>query len=247
MPFTFSHPAIILPLTYLPRKWFSLTGLVIGSLTPDFEYFLRMRVKSNYSHTLEGIFWFDLPLALLLAFTFHNIIRNSLFDNLPTFLKSRFSTFKQFDWNRFFYKNWLVLIISILIGTASHLFWDSFTHNHGYFVETIPSLTNTIDLFGEQIPIFKILQHSSTLIGGLLITLAFYKLPTDSSGNKKINLKYWTIFAGLTLTIISIRILSGLEIKQYGNVIVTAISAGIISLILTPLATRITGGNTYYK
>jgi hypothetical protein len=51
-------------------------------------------------------------------------------------------------------------------------------------------------------------------------------------------LKYWTIFAGLTLTIISIRILSGLEIKQYGNVIVTAISAGIISLILTPLETR---------
>ncbi|WP_240482010.1 DUF4184 family protein [Flavobacterium psychrophilum] len=39
MPFTFSHPAIILPLRYLPRQWFSLTGLIIGSLTPDFEYF----------------------------------------------------------------------------------------------------------------------------------------------------------------------------------------------------------------
>jgi hypothetical protein len=238
MPFTFTHPAIILPLTYLPRKWFSLTGLVIGSLTPDFEYFLRMRVKSNYSHTIEGIIWFDLPLGLLLAFIFHNIVRNSLIDNLPTFLKSKFSTFKQFEWNRLFFKNWLVVIISILIGTASHLFWDSFTHDHGYFVEAIPSLKNTIDIFRGQIPIFKILQHSSTLIGGLVIALAFYKLPTDSSMNKKINLKYWTIFAGLTLTIISIRILNGLEIKQYGNVIVTAISAGIISLILTPLENK---------
>ena len=57
MPFTFSHPALILPLKYFPNKWFSLTGLVIGSLTPDFEYFLRMRIKSVYSHTLEGIFW----------------------------------------------------------------------------------------------------------------------------------------------------------------------------------------------
>lgn len=27
MPFTFSHPAIVLPLTFLPRQWFSLTGL----------------------------------------------------------------------------------------------------------------------------------------------------------------------------------------------------------------------------
>ena len=239
MPFTFTHPAIILPLTYLPRKWFSLTGLVIGSLTPDFEYFLRMRVKSNYSHTLEGVIWFDLPLGLLLAFIFHNIVRNSLFENLPTFLKSRFSIFKPFDWNQFFYKNWWVVILSILIGTASHLFWDSFTHNHGYFVKAIPSLTNIIDIFEIQIPIFKILQHSSTLIGGLVIALAFYKLPTYNNINNKINLKYWTIFAGLTLTIISIRFLSGLEIKQYGNVIVTAISAGIISLILTPLKIRI--------
>jgi hypothetical protein len=238
MPFTFAHPAIILPLTYLPRKWFSLTGLVIGSLTPDFEYFLRMRVKSNYSHTLEGIIWFDLPLGLLLAFTFHNIVRNSLFDNLPIFLKSRFLIYKQFYWNRFFYKNWLVVIISILIGTASHLFWDSFTHNHGYFVEVFPSFTNTIGIFDGQIPIFKMLQHSSTLIGGLVIAFAFYKLPMDNRVNEKISLKYWGIFAGLTLTIVSIRMLSGLEIKHYGNVIVTAISAGIISLILTPLNTR---------
>ncbi|WP_443147249.1 DUF4184 family protein [Pedobacter sp. GR22-6] len=28
-----------------------------GSLTPDFEYFLRMEVQSNFSHTILGIFW----------------------------------------------------------------------------------------------------------------------------------------------------------------------------------------------
>src|SRR6478609_2941554 len=102
MPFTFSHPAIILPITYLPRKWFSLTGLVVGSLTPDFEYFIRMRVQSDYSHTLSGLFWFDLPLGILLAFIFHNIVRDSLFENLPLILKSRLIRFKQFDWNSYF-------------------------------------------------------------------------------------------------------------------------------------------------
>ncbi len=91
MPFTFSHPAIVLPLNYLPKKWFSLTGLVIGSLTPDFEYFIRMKIKSEYSHTLEGLFWFDLPLGVLLAFIFHNIVRNNFYNNLPLFFKSRFS------------------------------------------------------------------------------------------------------------------------------------------------------------
>jgi hypothetical protein len=238
MPFTFSHPAIVLPLTFLPRKWFSLTGLVIGSLTPDFEYFLRMRIKSNYSHTIDGLFWFDLPLGLLLAFIFHNLVRDKLFDNLPIFLKSRFSTFKQFDWKIHFKRNWLVVIISILIGAASHIFWDSFTHDHGYFVQTIPTLQSKVDFLGIQIPILKLLQHSSSLLGGLVIAFAVYKLPTNETENENIDLKYWTIVLVLTFTIIAVRLLSGLELKQYGHIIVTAISAGLISLTLTPWLIR---------
>ena len=57
MPFTFSHPAIILPLKKLPKKYISMTGLIVGSIAPDFEYFLRM--KSKYSHTMSGILWYD--------------------------------------------------------------------------------------------------------------------------------------------------------------------------------------------
>lgn len=238
MPFTFSHPAIVLPLAYLPRQWVSLTGLVIGSLTPDFEYFLRMRILSHYSHTIDGIFWFDLPLGLLLSFTFYNIVRDSLFDNLPMFLKSRVSACRQLDWNGHFEKNWLVVIISILIGAASHILWDSFTHEHGYFVQRIPALSNTANFWGEQVPILKILQHSSTFVGGLVVALAIYKLPIDKTVTGDINLTYWMIVAGLTLTIMAVRIFSGLELKQYGNVIVTAISAVLISLIVTPWLTR---------
>jgi hypothetical protein len=238
MPFTFSHPAIVLPLTYLPRQWFSLTGLVIGSLTPDFEYFLRMRIQSNYSHTVSGLFWFDLPLGLLLAFIFHNMVRDSLFDNLPTILKSRLLIFKQLDWGEYFKGNWVAVIISILIGAASHIFWDSFTHDHGYFAQTIPTLTNTLDLFGRQIPNFKILQHLSTLVGGLVIAFALFKLPQDKNIIGEFSLKYWSILTALTLTIITLRLLSGLDYKSYGHLIVTSISAGLISLTLTPMLTR---------
>ena len=239
MPFTFSHPAIVLPLTFLPRQWFSLTGLIIGSLTPDFEYFFRMRLKSHYSHTMDGLFWFDLPLGLLLAFVFHNIVRNSLFDNLPMFLKSRFSVFRQFDWNSHFKRNGFVVIISILMGAASHIFWDSFTHDHGYFVQIIPALQSSVDFLGGQLPVLKILQHGSTLLGGLVIAFAIYKLPTNKTETEIIHLKYWIIFVGLTLTIIAIRLLSGLDYKQYGNVIVTAISAALISFICTPWLTGV--------
>lgn len=235
MPFTFSHPAIVLPLTYLPKKWISLTGLVIGSLTPDFEYFLRMRIESIYSHTIEGLFWFDLPLGLLLTFIFHNTVRNKLFDNLPSILKSRLSIYKGFKWNAHFKLNWFVVIISILIGAASHILWDSFTHTHGYFVEAIPSLTNTITLFSTNVAILKILQHSSTLIGGFIVAISIYRLPMKEEVRINPEWKYWLIAIILTIIIISLRLLSGLEIRQYGNIIVTIISAGILSLILTPL------------
>ena len=41
--------------------------------------------------------------------------------------------------------------------------------------------------------------------------------------------------ADALLLIKTVSILSGLRVTQYGNVIVTVISAGLISLILTPL------------
>jgi hypothetical protein len=235
MPFTFSHPAIILPLTFLPKQWFSLTGLIIGSLTPDFEYFLRMKIESNYSHTIAGLFWFDLPLGILLAFFFHNIVRNSLFDNLPKLLNFRFSSFKQFDWNVYFKRNWFIVIISILIGAASHLFWDSFTHDHGYFVQIIPFLSNKVDFFSIQIPILKILQHSSTLIGGIAIAFVIYRMPLIRKTEQSIDSVYWIILIALALTVVSVRLLTGLEWHQYGNLIVSTITAGILSLILTPI------------
>lgn len=239
MPFTFSHPALILPLTYLPKKWYSLTGLIIGSLIPDFEYFIRMRIMSIYSHTLEGLFWFDLPLALLIAFIYHGIVRNELLKSLPVFLRSRLSVFSHFDWNLYFKEYWFVVIVSVLIGAASHLLWDSFTHDHGYFVHVFPELSNKVLLLNEEILILKILQHSSTLFGGIVIAIVVYKLPISRLEESETSWKYWLLFISITFLIVSIRLMAVPELHQIGNVIVTLISASLISLILSPILLRI--------
>jgi hypothetical protein len=235
MPFTFSHPAIILPLSYFPRKWFSLTGLIIGSLTPDFEYFIRMKVQSIYSHTLLGIFWFDLPLTILLAFLFHNVVRNSLFFNLPNKIQSRILIFTEFNWNNYFKKNWFIVSISMLIGIASHIFWDGFTHNHGFFVNHFSELRKTILIFGNTIPIWKIIQHLSTLIGGIIIVFAFFKLPEHVIGKFSINKKYWITIVTLTILIVVLRFLISFNIKAFGNIIVSIIATFMLALILGPL------------
>jgi len=235
MPFTFSHPALILPVTYLPKKWYSLTGLIIGSMTPDFEYFIRMKTLSYYGHTIAGIFYFDLPLGIILAFIFHNLVRDSLYTNLPVFIQNRLTSFEKFDWNRFFIKNWIAISSSIIIGAASHLLWDSFTHKFGYFVQTWPILTTQIDILHYNIPVYNILQHTSTLIGGLIIIFSFFKLPIIVGDINSIDIKYWTVLILMSITILVIRLLTGLDIRLYSQVIVTAISATLISLTVTPI------------
>ena len=235
MPFTFSHPAIVLPLTYLPKRWFSLTGLIIGSMTPDFEYFLRMKIQSLYSHTISGLFWFDLPLGIVLAFIFHVLVRNTLFANLPYCINSRLSEYKSFLWSDYFKRHWLVVCISVLIGAASHLLWDSFTHQHGYFAAAIPQLTQKVTLLGKDVFLFKILQHGSTLIGAIVILYAFLKLPINQNTSKSINYKYWSIVSFVALLVIFLRMAFGLEFRQYGHLIATEIAAVMIGLVLAPL------------
>lgn len=147
MPFTFCHPAIILPLTKISANRISATGLIIGSMSPDFEYFLKMRMEKIHGHTFEGLFYLDLPLTIVLAFVFHLFVRDALIMNLPELLKKRLLPFVGIDWISWVKKRWYVLVYSALIGIFSHIFWDAFTHTNGYFVSRIPMLQGWVDVF----------------------------------------------------------------------------------------------------
>ena len=158
MPFTFSHPAVVLPATYLDKKYYCLSALIIGSMTPDFEYFIRMRDFSKYSHTWTGLFWFDIPLGLALLFLFHNVVRNTLIQYLPFSLNVRFSVFENFNWNNYFRQNRIVVLISLVAGITSHLLWDSFTHAGDYFSNLIPLLHDQYYFLGRPLYGATILQ-----------------------------------------------------------------------------------------
>ena len=112
--------------------------------------------------------------------------------------------------------------------------WDSFTHENGHFVSLFPALTKEVNSFGVHIPFYKVLQHASSLTGVSVIIFALWKIPVDKTMHGKINVNYWVALTLIVITIVSVRILSGMDIHQYGNVLVTAIAAGIIALILVP-------------
>ncbi|PXZ03902.1 hypothetical protein DKK70_14305 [Gilliamella apicola] len=57
MLFTFARPTIILPF-YKQPYLFLMTVFIIASMSPIFEYFIRMAVESDVSHHIIGILLF---------------------------------------------------------------------------------------------------------------------------------------------------------------------------------------------
>ena len=235
MPLTFSHPALVLLAKYLPERWVSMTGLVVGSVTPDFEYFIRMKVESIYSHTWLGMFWFDLPLSVLLTFMYHSLVRDFLICNLPLFLKKRLSRFMGFNWTYYFKRHFLKVIICLLVGIATHIFWDGFTHPHGDFVKIIPVLKENTMLFGVRTPNYKLLQYISTVIGGIIVFYAVMHTPeTADCAKSRTPFYYWLIVLGTGVVAANLRTLTGMHYSQYSAVATSLISGLIAGSIIAP-------------
>ncbi len=235
MPFTFSHPAAILPLAKYAGRYVSLTGLIVGSVTPDFEYFFWMRFQNKYSHSMPGLFYFDLPVGILLAFVFHNLVRNPLYDHLQAPFRSRLAPYQTFDWNGYFKRYYLTVIVSILIGAASHILWDGFTHRYGYFVQTFPALQARMLLAGYAVSLYNILQHLSGLVGGLLIALAFYRLPASPDLQQTPPSSYWLTVGVIFILTVALRSAFGAEGHFLKVMIPTCFMAFFIGLSLAPM------------
>jgi hypothetical protein len=233
MPFTFAHPAIVLPLSRISPKWFSLTGLIAGSVVPDFEYFLRMQIKSSFSHTYLGLVCFDLPFGILLTFIFHHIIKNDLFNNLPNWLASRVSV-NPINWIQKFRTDWFIISMSILIGAASHLLWDGFTHKTGFFVLLFPVLSSAINVFQFKIPLYSALQHGSTIIGFALIFFFIRSLPIQNVNTKPLPI-YWITIVVISFSIVIVRTLFGIDQNLIGQLVGTGVSGLLIALIIAPI------------
>ncbi len=248
MPFTFAHPAIVLPLAKVGKRYISLTGLVAGSLAPDFEYFFRMKPQSEYSHTLAGIFSFNLPVAIIISFLFHLFIRNPLINHLPDSLYYRFHPYKCFSWLEHVKKFYPAVIVSIIIGAFSHIFWDSFTHEAGFGVKIMPLLTNRID----GVPFFRIVQHLSTVFGFAVIAFAVLKMKVKESlpppSHRDVSV-YWTMVFFITLTVGSFLIGGFINLFRYvparGIMVVSFINSFLLGLFLASV--KVSGLNRKFK
>ena len=142
-------------------------------MSPDFHYFITLRPGGVTSHSLAGAFYLDLPLALIALCLFHWILKLPLISLFSEWHQQRLMRFAE-PFRLGPPKRFLLITVSLLAGIFSHLLWDSFTHERGWMVHHVAFLRSIpFSQVGLQRPVYNWLQHVSTIIGLVVLTISY--------------------------------------------------------------------------
>jgi len=172
VPFTLSHAAAALPFR---RTRLVPSALVMGTFAPDLDYFIRLTPGGGWGHTLAGGFCMDLPLGLGALWIFHRLVKLPLAYFLPDAVRARLgdelAPFRFGPLRRF-----LSIVVSLLVGMATHAVWDGFTHPQYWIVRhwDLLSRVHRYPVFGWE-PTCFILQLI-TSAGGLGLLAVWCRL-----------------------------------------------------------------------
>jgi hypothetical protein len=238
MPFTFAHPAIFIPFGSKTKIRLSTTALIVGSMIPDFEFFLKMRTGENIGHHWYGVLLFDIPLAIISCYVFHNLLRNMMIDQSPPWLYRRFNIWKEFDWNNYAKKNYITVLLSIILGIMSHLFLDAFTHEDGFFVEQIIFLKSEVIFFGIRTTVYMLLQVSESLAGLYLVYRFIEYLPALKLYRSDNDNYSWLSIGGLTVAIFVLRILLLPNYLSFWDIFMALMGSLIYSLLFIGISKK---------
>jgi Domain of unknown function (DUF4184) len=171
LPFTLAHPAAVVPL----RRVLVLSALVVGSMAPDFHYFLNLAPRGHFGHTVKGLFVFCLPVGLAVLWVFQTVIKQPLISLAPEIHQQKLvSLAGPFRWGPV--PRFLLILFSLLIGAISHLAWDAFTHDRGLIVRNFPDLRSPVfEDFGTERPLYNLLQHGSSVAGLVLLAWWYWR------------------------------------------------------------------------
>lgn len=159
MPFTLAHPIAAAPIWLCSKRRLDLPSLLVGSMIPDIEYFLTLQPHRTIGHTLLGILIQGLPCSIVLLLITRYVLMRPFLALLPRQLAQRFPTIRSYFPLQI--KHLFNVVVSVVIGAASHIVWDAFTHEGGWFIAHSKLLQSQIG----SMPIYQLLQHGCGVIG----------------------------------------------------------------------------------
>jgi Domain of unknown function (DUF4184) len=167
VPFTPAHAIAALPFR---RTRVDLTAMVVGSLSPDFEYFLRLAPHGGFGHTWLGGLVADLPLSLLVLWLYQSYLKAGLYAVAPGLFPFRETERKAAPVARGL-RQWAIVVASILLGAATHIVWDSFTHKDSWPYDHIAFLRAHVPLVFWRADMCNVLQVASSVAGMVVLVV----------------------------------------------------------------------------
>jgi membrane-bound metal-dependent hydrolase YbcI (DUF457 family) len=168
MPFTFAHPAASVPLRGWLGRYGVVSALVIGSMVPDFSYFMPFPVARWRTHDLFGLLWFCVPMGVASWALFHAFLAKPWSDLLPARLRIRCRALCEMRERPV----WTAVVVSIFVGALTHVAWDAFTHAGAPIVRVSRPLRFPLGtISGYPVSVYTILQHVSTLVGLAVVAI----------------------------------------------------------------------------
>jgi len=172
MPFTVSHVAAVLPGYRALSRAHLFTAAVIGSMVPDFGLLLPQTPTRLQTHSATALITFCLPVGLLAYWLTIYLIKPAIVEILPDAAYQRVrasdaSAPPAGSWH------WLLTVGAILLGAATHIIWDGFTHENARGVRMFPVLgEGGPEIDGHPLQLYYLLQYGSSVVGLALVIMA---------------------------------------------------------------------------
>jgi hypothetical protein len=164
VPFTPSHAAAVLPFvgTALPAS-----ALVIGSVAPDLPYYLPVDLPWE-THTASAVVTVDLLLGGLAWVVWHALLAEPALAWAPGALRARLRDVPLGLAVRVRSARGLLLTaLALIVGSATHVLWDEFTHAGRWGTANLPALAGD----WGPLPGYRWLQYASGVLGGAVLLL----------------------------------------------------------------------------
>lgn len=169
MPFTISHAAAVLPLRKATRL--PLAALMIGSMSPDFSFFIPGSMDRDTTHSFTGILMFCWPVSLAMWMLFVHILERPTIELLPEAWRARVPRSDR----AITAKNLAYASLAVILGAITHVAWDAFTHGGTPVTTAFPALSAELFTYrGRTIHVHFVLQLLCSVLG--LLALANWAL-----------------------------------------------------------------------
>jgi hypothetical protein len=142
----------------LQRLGLPLSALVVGSVAPDAPVYLPVGLSYRLTHSGPGIA-VDVVIGLALLWLWNALLRDAVVD-LTSPLRERAPA-----QGRLGRRAWLLAPLGLAVGAATHVLWDSATHDWGFVVRGLPALQADAGPF----PVYTWLQIGSTIVGSVVM------------------------------------------------------------------------------